>query len=63
MILLSKKMTNERFYLNHRLIERIECREDTVIMLTSGKCYMVSETPEQVRERIIEYENKNSKGG
>lgn len=45
-----------RFLLNHRLIERIERTNDTIILLEGGKKLIVNETPDEIREKIIEFE-------
>ncbi len=46
------------FYVNAELIEFIESTPDTVISTTTGKKIVVSETVEEVIERIIEFRNK-----
>jgi len=59
MIFLTKKdIDRTRFILNHRLIERIEATNDTIILLDGGKKIIVDETPEEIIEKIIEFESK-----
>jgi len=59
MIFLTKKDADRtRFILNHRLIERIEPTNDTIILLDGGKKIIVDETPEEIIEKIIEFESK-----
>lgn len=59
MICLTKKDTERtRFFLNHRLIERIETTNDTIILLDSGKKIIVDETPEEIIKKIVEFESR-----
>ncbi|MBI2506092.1 MAG: flagellar FlbD family protein [Candidatus Latescibacteria bacterium] len=47
---------NEReFIVNAEMIEFVEAIPDTMISLVSGKKLMVTESVEQVVERVIEY--------
>ena len=46
------------YYLNCELIETIENTPDTVITLRDGKKLLVSETSEQIIEKIIEYKKR-----
>ncbi|AKX93529.1 flagellar FlbD family protein [Neomoorella thermoacetica] len=41
--------------LNAELIERIESVPETVITLTSGKKILVTQTAEEIMERVIAY--------
>ena len=43
------------FYLNSDLIESLEAVPDTTIQLTTGKKVLVSERPDEVIRRIIEF--------
>jgi len=59
MIYLTKKDSERtRFLLNHRLIERIEAANDTIILLDSGKKLLVDETPDEIIKKIIEFESR-----
>ena len=49
------RLDGEAFILNAELIKYIEQRPDTFITLTLGDRIVVSETPEEVLERTIEY--------
>ena len=49
------KLNKEEFYLNPELIETIERTPDTVISLTTNKKYIVSESVDQLLERIVDY--------
>ncbi|HUA85573.1 MAG TPA: flagellar FlbD family protein [Bryobacteraceae bacterium] len=42
-------------YLNSDLIEHIDSTPDTVVSLISGQKFLVSETPEEVVEKIIAF--------
>lgn len=59
MIFLTKKdAENTRFLLNHRLIERIEERGNTILFLENGKTIHVDETAMEVQNMVIEYESR-----
>jgi flagellar protein FlbD len=46
------------YYLNCEHIETIENTPDTVITLRDGKKLLVSESPEEIIEKIIEYKKR-----
>lgn len=52
------RLNNEEFYINPYLVETLEKRPDTVIKLTTGNKLVIKETPEQVVERIIEFNRR-----
>lgn len=52
------RFNGKNFYINSDLIEFVESTPDTVITTTSGKKVVVTETVEEVIERIIDYKNK-----
>lgn len=52
------KLNNTTFVLNCELIETVEETPDTVISTTNGKKYVVTESVEEVVEKVIEYRNK-----
>lgn len=57
MIYLTRKDEERtRFVLNHRMIERIEHKMDTMVWLDNGKKIIVDETAEEIIEKIKEYE-------
>lgn len=59
MIYFTKKDRDQtRMLLNHRMIERIESHESTVLYLENGKKYIVDEDPEEIIEKIIAFESK-----
>lgn len=45
-----------RFALNHRLIEKIEEYSDTIITLSNDHKYSVTETTNEIIEKIIAFE-------
>ncbi|WP_244834841.1 flagellar FlbD family protein [Clostridium sp. BJN0001] len=51
-------MNNKSFILNADHIEKVEEVPDTVITLTNGKKYIVLESAEDVKNRVLEYKNK-----
>lgn len=54
MIELTRLRHDDVFFLNPDLIERIDCHVDTVVRLTNGSEYLVSESGEQIIARIVE---------
>lgn len=51
-------MNNTEFVLNADHIEKIECVPETLITLTNGKKYIVLETVEEVKSRVIKYKRR-----
>ncbi|WP_394885832.1 flagellar FlbD family protein [Clostridium butyricum] len=51
-------MNNTEFVLNADHIEKIECVPETLITLNNGKKYIVLETVEEVKSKVIKYKNK-----
>lgn len=51
-------MNNTEFVLNADHIEKIESVPETLITLTNGKKYIVLESIEEVKNRVIKYKNK-----
>lgn len=51
-------MNHSEFVINADHIEKIEGVPETIITLTNGKRYIVLETIEEIRNRVIEYKNK-----
>ncbi|MBP7635516.1 flagellar FlbD family protein [Candidatus Ozemobacteraceae bacterium] len=49
------RLNGRSFFLNADLIENIETTPDTVITLTNGRTYMVRESIDIVRKRVIRY--------
>ena len=47
-------------YVNSSLIETFERTPDTVITLTTGKKLIVRESPEEVIDRVVEFNSKAS---
>ncbi len=45
----------EETFLNPHQIEYIQCNPDTTIMMLSGKKLVVSDTYEEIYEKIVEY--------
>ncbi|MCX7885540.1 MAG: flagellar FlbD family protein [Caloramator sp.] len=50
------------FYLNNDLIEKIEVTPDTVITLTTGKKFVVIETPEEIINKIVDFRRRYTLG-
>lgn len=51
-------INNTEFVLNADHIEKIENVPETLITLTNGKKYIVLETVEEIKNRVIKYKNK-----
>ena len=49
------KLNGRTFVLNSDLIEHMESTPDTVITITSGKKYIVSNTVDEVIDKIVKY--------
>ena len=52
------RLNGKKFVLNCELIETVEETPDTVITLTGGNRYVVSESAEVLIKRIIEYRKR-----
>jgi flagellar protein FlbD len=42
-------------FLNSDLIEHIDATPDTVVSLTSGQKFLVTESPEEVVDKVVEF--------
>lgn len=51
-------MNSKEFSLNADHIEKIEEVPETIITLTNGKKYIVLETIDEVKDKVIRYKNK-----
>ena len=52
------RLDGSTLLVNAELIEFIEATPDTHLSLTSGKTIIVSESPEEVAQGVIEYKQK-----
>jgi flagellar protein FlbD len=52
------RLRGSKVVLNAELIETVEETPDTVITLTSGKRYIVSESSDEIIQLVIEYKKK-----
>jgi flagellar protein FlbD len=50
------RLGGERFVLNAELIKYVESRPDTYVTLTTGERLVVTETPEEVVQKALEYQ-------
>lgn len=55
------KLNKSPFVLNCELIETVESTPDTVITLINGKKYVVTESVEEVVDKVIQYKGNISK--
>ena len=49
------RINNTRFVLNCDLIQPVEETPDTVITLTTGTKYVVKESCEEIKKKVLEY--------
>lgn len=49
------RLNGQNLVINGDLIERIEDRPDTIITLVNGNQFIVSESVEEVMEKVIQY--------
>ena len=49
------RLNRKAFYLNSDLIETVEATPDTVITLTNGKKLVVSDSTEEIMNKIAEF--------
>lgn len=61
MIKLSR-LNGDEFVLNCEMIETVEATPDTVISLINGKKYIVSETIDEIVEKVLKYKGKIASG-
>lgn len=52
------KINGSIFYINPELVETMEAYPDTTIMLTNGKVFVVRNSIEEVRDKIIAYKRR-----
>lgn len=52
------KLNNVSFVINCELIETIESTPDTIITLNNGKKYVITETIDEVIEKVVQYKNR-----
>ncbi|HAB59802.1 MAG TPA: flagellar protein FlbD [Lachnospiraceae bacterium] len=52
------RLNGARFSINCDLIETVEETPDTVITLTNGKKFIVSENMEQIKKLVISFKKK-----
>jgi flagellar protein FlbD len=51
------KLNKATFVINSELIETIESTPDTVITLTNSKKYVVTESVEEVVDKVVQYKS------
>lgn len=51
-------INNTEFILNADHIEKVESVPETIITLTNGKKYIVLETVDEVKNKVLKYKNK-----
>jgi flagellar protein FlbD len=54
-VIILTKLSGERFALNPDLVQRVEASHDTVVTLVDGAKYLVSESLDEVAERMLAY--------
>lgn len=53
------RINKSQFVLNADWIETVESTPDTVITLTNGKKYIVTEKVDEIIDRVIDYKQNN----
>jgi flagellar protein FlbD len=53
-----RRLNNDTVMVNPDLIEFLESTPDTVVTLTSGNKFVVRDTMDEVREKIIEFKRR-----
>ncbi len=53
-----RRLNNEAIMVNPDLIEFLESTPDTVVTLASGNKFIVRDTMDEVREKIIEFKRR-----
>lgn len=48
-------LNGNKIYINPNLLELIESTPDTILTLTTGRKFMVKETPEEIAERFTQF--------
>jgi len=56
------RFNDSTYLMNDDLIETVEETPDTVITLSNGRKYIVKESAEDIKNKVIEYKNKIFKG-
>lgn len=52
------RMNGARIYINAELIQTVEATPDTIITLINDKKMIVKDTPDEIAQRMIEYQQK-----
>jgi flagellar protein FlbD len=52
------RLNKQEYYLNSDMVETVETTPDTVITMLNGKKFIVSESADDVVERIIRFKGK-----
>ncbi|MCR5218747.1 flagellar FlbD family protein [Treponema sp.] len=52
------RLNGKKYWINPHQIECMELRPDLTLTLLSGRTIVVSETPEQIIDRIVEYRKR-----
>jgi len=52
------RLNGSRLYINEDHIRYVEARPDTVVTFTDGKRVIVTETPAEVAEKVIEFRGR-----
>ncbi len=56
------RINGEPFVVNCDLIEHIDAASDTIVVLTNGQKFVVTESPEDVVHRAIDYQRTVREG-
>ena len=59
-MIIVRRINGDIFILNAELIESVERCPDTLVTLTTGKKFLVLNTPEEITEMVLEYRRRLS---
>ncbi len=53
-----RRLNNQPIMVNADLIESLESTPDTVVTLTTGNKLVVRDTPEEIQDKIVDYQRR-----
>ena len=56
------RFNNKTFLVNADLIETVEETPDTVLTLTTGRKFVIKESCQTIKDRVVEYRNNCFRG-
>lgn len=56
------RINDKSFYINADIIQTVEATPDTVVTLTTGVKYIVKESCEEIRDKVVAYKRSIIEG-